>query len=278
MQIKIDENHQNSRVDRFLREYFNAPQGIVAGVIRKGKIKINGKKAKIDSRLEIQDIVTVYHQFDDKDDESVTIPEHNLIEFKSWIIFENDDFFAINKPSGVSSQGGVRARLSVDIIAKGYNVEARITHRLDRETSGIMIIAKSKHSARHITELFAQGLVQKQYTAIATYSQNAKQEDTIISDIIKDTYAQKMVIQNGDSAITHYNIEKHNNDLSLINVYPKTGKMHQIRVHLASVGMPILGDEKYNGKPYQRMMLHASSIQFDNFHIACKPDEMFDIK
>ena len=277
MQITIDQNHENSRLDRFLREYFNAPQAIVAGVIRKGKVKLNGKKPKQDSRLNVGDIVKIYHQFEEKNDDDVKISQHELNEFKSWIIFENDDFFAINKPYGISSQGGIRARLSIDVYAKNYNNEARITHRLDRETSGIMIIAKNKASARNITGLFANGLVKKQYVALSKFNPKVAKQGTITTDIIKDIHAQKMLAVEGQGAITQYKIAKHNEEFALVDVFPKTGKMHQIRVHLASIGMPICGDEKYEGMQFQRMMLHASLIEFDGFKISCKESEDFDV-
>ena len=275
MQITINQNYENSRIDRFLRENFEAPQGIIASVIRKGKVKVNGKKVEQNARLSIGDIVTVYHHFNDSRTEVFTISKEELTEFTSWIIFENQDIFAINKPHGISSQGGVRARLSVDVMAKSYNPEARITHRLDKETSGIMIIAKNKYSARHITGLFAEGLVKKKYIAIAHFNPNVKTKGEIISNLEKDVKAQKMFTTSGRDAITHYEIANHTEDFALVNIAPQTGKMHQIRVHLSSMNMPILGDEKYGGAPNNRMMLHAYSIEFDSLKIECSEDEDF---
>lgn len=275
MQITINRDHDKSRIDRFLREHFSAPQGLIAGVLRKGKVKVNGKKIDTNCRLNIGDVVTVYYRFEGKNAEVFQATEGQVGQFASWIVFENEDFIAINKPHGVSSQGGVRARLSVDILAKSYNSEARLTHRLDRETSGIMIIAKNKHYARHVTGLFASGLVAKQYCAIATFNPGVNPDGTVITGLEKDVRGQKMVVTQGDDAITYYKIIAHDSQRAKVLVLPKTGKMHQIRVHLASIGMPIFGDKKYGGMPCDRMMLHAVSIEFDDVKLAIEADPTF---
>lgn len=275
MQIKIDLNHEHSRVDRFLREYFSIPQSLVSGIIRKSRVKINGKKIEASHRLNVGDIVTVYYKFAEKEVLEFQATEEQIAQFISWIVFENEDMIAINKPHGISSQGGVRARLSIDVLAKCYNMESRIVHRLDRETSGIMIIAKNKHYARHVASLFADGLVKKQYIAITAFNSDVKYEGIITTGLEKDVHTQKMFITQGCDVVTYYKIIKYDEESAIVHIFPKTGKMHQIRVHLASIGMSIFGDEKYGGMQYNRMMLHATSIEFDDVKLTIEADSTF---
>lgn len=264
MDIIIDENYHNSRIDRFIRDKFNIPQSLVSKLIRDKKIKINKQKVEISTKLQNGDIVNIYYFFEEKSI-AVQISQKIIDEFKTWIIFEDENIIIINKPNGISSQGGSNAGFGIDEIAKGYNKEARIVHRLDRETSGVMIITKNKLTARNITKLFADSKIEKIYYAIVENKSNDfKHSGYIEGDLVKDIKFQKMVLIEGTSDVkTYYEVLKKNQDYILLKVIPKTGKMHQIRVHLASIGYPIIGDKKYNGKPFNRMMLHAYSIKFD---------------
>ncbi len=263
MEIIINKNYHNSRIDRFIREKFSVPQNLVQRLIREKKIKINKKKVETSTILNEGDVVSLYY-FLEENPQHVHINPDLVQKFKSWIVFEDNDVIVINKPHGISSQGGVISGISVDVLAKQYEIEARITHRLDRETSGIMIIAKNKYTARHITQLFAQGLVKKKYYAMV--ENITKESGVIMSDLHKDTYLQKMVVTDGNSCVTNFNAI----DSKTLLVEPQTGKMHQIRAHLAHIGMPIIGDEKYGGIQSERMCLHAFSVEFDRHTFSCE--------
>jgi 23S rRNA-/tRNA-specific pseudouridylate synthase len=169
----------------------------------------------------------------------------------------------MNKPEGFASQVGVKASYGVDSIAKAYFAEARLTHRLDRETSGVLVLAKNKLTARKLTTMFADRTVEKTYKAVVRHG--IDNEGVIQTDIEKDPQGQKMFVTKGNSCITHYKKVQENKNFALVDVFPKTGKMHQIRVHLASVGFPILGDFKYDKQKTEapRMFLHAFEISID---------------
>jgi 23S rRNA pseudouridine955/2504/2580 synthase len=263
MQISINKNYHSSRVDRFLREHFDIPQSLVAKLVREKKIKVNKKRVDISTHLQEGDTVFVYYVLEQTATFHGTIDAKKVEEFKIWIIHEDDDVLVINKPEGVSSQSGTKAGLAVDVFAKAYFPEARITHRLDRETSGVMVIAKNKFTAREITGLFAKGEVVKKYYAVVNTGDVKMTEGVIETDLQKSVDAQKMFTTQGSSCVTHYRVVQKSGEFALVEVTPKTGKMHQIRVHLSSIGMPIIGDEKYGGTPHQRMFLHAFSITFD---------------
>ncbi len=256
MEIIIDKNYHNSRIDRFLREKFTIPQSLVARLLREKKIKLNKKKVEPSTVLSLGDAIQVYYFLEENPQEVYVNP--TLVEqFRSWITFEDEDLIIINKPCGISSQGGVTSGISVDVLAKQYEIEARITHRLDRETSGIMIIAKNKYMARHVTQLFAQNLVKKKYYAMV--ERITQPSGTISTNLHKDTHLQKMVATEGNTCVTKFSAAGEN----IVLVEPQTGKMHQIRLHLSHIGMPIVGDEKYGGIPAERMFLHAFSVEFD---------------
>lgn len=262
MEIIVDKNYHLSRIDRFIREYFSVPQSLVSKLIREKKIKINKKKSEISTLLHEGDVISLYY-FLEKNASSFEKVSPQLVEnFKKWIIYEDEDLIIINKPHGISSQGGVVSGISVDVLAKSYFSEARITHRIDRETSGILVIAKSKFIARNITTLFAESKVVKRYHAVVNKGINGSGK--IITDLNKDAFMQKMVVCEGSSCVTNYRVLQENERYSLLEITPETGKMHQIRVHLASIGFPILGDEKYGGEQHKRMFLNASSIEFED--------------
>jgi 23S rRNA pseudouridine955/2504/2580 synthase len=256
MEITIDNNYHTSRLDRFIREKYSIPQSLVSRLIREKKIKVNKKKSQPSTILHNGDTISIYY-FLEEHSKQIHINPSLVKQFISWIIFEDENIIIINKPHGISSQGGITSGISVDILAKQYNEEARITHRLDRETSGTMIIAKNKHTARHITGLFAKNLINKKYYAMV--EQINQKHGTIVSDLQKNPTLQKILVTQGNSCTTHF--EKFSENILLIT--PQTGKMHQIRAHLSHIGMPIIGDSKYGGIQSTRMFLHSFSIEFE---------------
>ena len=198
--------------------------------------------------------------------------------FKKSLLYEDELILILNKPYGIPVQGGTKINFSIDDILTQLSSDKktfRLTHRLDKNTTGILIIAKSKEAAKNITKLFKEDNIKKTYLAIVIG------EPKGLKGVIKSSIAKvnlngiekmKVVESNEKKAITYYKILETKKGLSLIEVLPKTGRTHQIRVHLLSKNCPILGDKKYSisnikeNKYYNlnyKMHLHAKSISFE---------------
>ena len=218
------------------------------------------------------------------------MPNNQIADlFKRSVIFENENFLVLNKPINFSCQGGNNIVHSIDEIMRSiYSSEIRIVHRLDRKTSGILLMSKNLRYAQLLTKFFKEKLIEKTYYAICENDDESNEEKNkilnnkkiIINRPLKPRLImgeEKIVIdyEDGDEAISEIElVKKLNKNLFLLKIKPKTGRRHQIRVHLSSVGLPIIGDAKYNVKKfrYKNMFLHAGEIKID------QKDLIFEIK
>ena len=267
---KIKPVHAFMRLDRWIKNNIGKyPQSLLEKSIRKGKIKLNKKKTDSSYRLKIGDEINFYN-FDYKFKPKITPiykpSKKNLDENEKSLISDNDDFIVINKRSGISSQGGTKSKNNlIDIFSnsslfedsKPYSV-----HRLDKETSGVMIIAKNYSSAKLLTSLFRLKKIHKTYLAICHgIFKNKKGE--IRGNLVKYEREKKVT----ELAITNYNVINSNNFFTFVELKPITGRKHQLRKQLAFMGNPIVGDSKYNiikqkNNNEKKLMLHAYKIKF----------------
>jgi 23S rRNA pseudouridine955/2504/2580 synthase len=167
----------------------------------------------------------------------------------------DDDVLIINKPSGLAVQGGTKVGVSVDdlgdLLRFGSENKPKLVHRIDRDTSGVLIMARNDSSARSLSKMFKNsGSIKKHYLAICTGYPN-KSKGTISIPLTKlrldgNKEVMSYSAEDGDDAITHYKVLKHNQIVSLIQFDIVTGRTHQVRAHAAITGMPIVGDEKYS--------------------------------
>ena len=285
---KIKPFHVSMRLDRWIKNNIGKyPQSLLEKSIRKGKIKLNKKKTSSSYKLKIGDEIN-FHNFDYKfksNNNSTFKPsKKNLDENEKSLISNNDDFIVINKKSGISSQGGTKSKNNlIDIFSNSAlfeDTKPYSVHRLDKETSGIMIIAKNYSSAKLLTSLFRLRKIHKTYLAICHgVFKNRKGE--IRGNLVKYEREKKIT----ELAITNYNVISSNNFFSFVELNPITGRKHQLRKQLAFMGNPIVGDNKYNiikqkKKNEKKLMLHAYKIKFminnKKFNFEAKPPSYFN--
>lgn len=261
------------RLDRYLRILSpSLTQGIIEQSLRKGAIKVVGAKASANTRISEGDIIKIanFIPMNLEVEEKAFTPQIIALADKilgKYLIEEQEDFLAISKPCGVSAQGGSNISLSIDHALQYLNAQGhdlRLVHRLDKETSGVMLIAKNRLTATKLGESFQQGMIKKKYLAVAS-GKDIERKGHIESYLMK---AQDKVIAvkddnlEGKLAITDYKILSSGAGfVKLIEFTPHTGRMHQIRCHAAySLKNPLLGDKKYGGEDSERLMLHAWHI------------------
>ncbi len=269
--INVDNTYTGMRIDRFLRKYFDSiPQSLIEKSLRSGKIKLNKKKIKSSAKLQLNDLIEL-HNFKIKK-EIITKkkrfkPSNTIIkENENFIIENNEDFVVLNKQAGISVQGGTKSKKNlIDIFFKSeifkedkpYSV-----HRLDKETSGVFLIAKNRPTAQLLTTLFRLRKVYKTYIAICHGEINIKDKGSIKNNLIRYDETKKIV----ENAETHYEILDKNNNSTFIQLKPITGRKHQLRKQLFDLGHSIIGDKKYNSYKIQKnnknLMLHSYEIKF----------------
>ena len=263
--IIINENISGQRLDNFLLNHLKGvPKSKIYSIIRKGEIRVNSKRKKPSYKLAIDDEVRV-PPIKTSSKENQFVPSNIIALLRDSIVEENDDYIALNKPDGIASHGG--SGISIGVIetirnfGKSYR-DAKLVHRLDKDTSGVFIIAKNRESAQLLTSLFRLRKVHKTYLAICqgeiTNNSGTWEDDLIRYD------GDKKVIEN---AKTIYKVLDKNSEASLLELKPITGRKHQLRKQLYAIGNPIFGDTKYklsnsNKGINKNLMLHSYQIKF----------------
>ena len=263
--IIIDSNSANQRIDKFLKRNFdNLSQSFIEKNLRKKNILLNHHLAKSKQIIKVDDKITIknfsnetYKKFEIKKLTS-NINKSQIKIFKQSILYENDNFLIIDKWSGIAVQGCSNIVISIDTIIKNISENYNLVHRLDKETSGLMIIAKNLKYTRLFGKLFKSQKLKKTYLAICDGMPK-----------LKESYVDLNIKNNSDKVIktqTFYKILSYNNKTSLIKFEPQTGKKHQLRIVAKNLGCPIVGDIKYNlnsNKQKENLKLNAFMLEFD---------------
>ena len=271
----VEKDYQNLRFDRWFKsKILNLPQSLIEKIIRLNKVKINRKRIKSSYRVQQGDIVEVYNisKFKVNDNLKVIKYKPSLKEvnnYDDYIIENNENFVVINKPPGIPVQSGTKSFKNIIDILKDTKYfrdkKPYIVHRLDKETSGILIVAKTREYAQLFTSLFRIRKIHKTYVAI-TYGKISKLKDTLRDELV--TYENNKKIT--QKAITHLKVLKLSDRYTYVELNPITGRKHQLRKQLYNIGNPIVGDNKYliikksnrhNAKKIN-LMLHAYKLKF----------------
>ena len=267
----VDSTCNDMRIDRWKRlKIGKIPQGLIEKYLRSGKIKINKKKIKSSTKVKTNDIIDFFNlEFKEsilqkkiKFEPSKEIIKSN----EDQIIDNNENFIVLNKSSGISVQGGTKSKKNlVDIFAKSeifQGTKPYSVHRLDKDTSGVFIMAKTRESAQLLTSLFRLRKVHKTYLAIC-HGELDKDSGEWNNDLVRFDGEKKII----EKAKTIYKVLDKNSEASLVELKPITGRKHQLRKQLYALGQPIFGDIKYKLSNSARglnknLMLHSYQIKF----------------
>ena len=267
----VDSTCNDMRIDRWIRlKVGKIPQGLIEKHLRSGKIKINKKKIKSSIKVKTNDIINFFN-FDFKEtivQKKIKFePSKEIIKSnEDQIIDNNENFIVLNKSSGISVQGGTKSKKNlVDIFAKSeifQGTKPYSVHRLDKDTSGVFIMAKTRESAQLLTSLFRLRKVHKTYLAICHGELNTDSGEWN-DDLIRYDGDKKII----EKAKTIYKVLDKNSEASLVELKPITGRKHQLRKQLYALGQPIFGDIKYKLSNSSRglnknLMLHSYQIKF----------------
>ena len=271
----VEKDYQNTRFDKWFKaKIINLPQSLIEKIIRLNKVKINRKRVKSSYRVKCGDIVEVYDISKFKENYRPKISKYKPSKkevniYDDFIIENNENFIIMNKPAGIAVQSGTKSFKNIIDILKDskyfVNHKPYIVHRLDKETSGILIVAKSREYAQLFTSLFRIRKIHKTYVAL-TYGKVSKLKTILKDDLVLYENNRKII----QKAISYLKVLKSSESYSYVELNPITGRKHQLRKQLYNIGNPIIGDNKYfinrklNKKKSKNnnLMLHAYKIKF----------------
>lgn len=275
--IEIKEEKAGQRLDNWLFNLFKGvPKSRIYRAIRKGEVRINKKRTKAEYKLKLADQVRVPPLHTTKATVITTIKPNTVKWLFERIIYEDQHLLILNKPAGLAVHGGSKIDFGViDILRQGkpeQNFE--LVHRLDKDTSGCLLIAKTRKGLQQLHQMLRQGEIKKEYLCLVKGRWN-QLHCIVESRLRKNNLASGervvQVDQAGKLAITEFHLLEATDIASLLRASLHTGRMHQIRVHLQQVNQPLAGDAKYGDRVFnkqmrffglKRLFLHAEKLKF----------------
>ena len=270
------------RLDRWFQRHFpELGHGALQKLLRTGQVRIDGKRAEGKDRVEPGQTIRlppgVTTAPPPKPREIPTVSDRDAEEIRRLVIHKDDQVIVLNKPPGLAVQGGTGTERHIDgmldALRFGFEERPRLVHRLDKDTSGLLLIARTTLAARRLSESFRDRETEKLYWAVVVGAP-PRPEGAIDLPLAKrpgarDRELMQVDHENGQKALTHFKVLDHaGKRAALLALWPRTGRTHQLRVHCAAMGCPILGDGKYGGEEAllsavvdaRRLHLHARRL------------------
>lgn len=295
--IEVLSHYQSQRLDNFLtRELKGVPKSHLLKIIRKGEVRVNGKRAKPDSKLQTGDLIRVPPIITRSAVDQHQPPVSQALSQKllSSIVKETDDFIFLDKPVGLAVHAGSGHQRGVIESLRLIRTDLpylELVHRLDKATSGILILAKKSSALKALQDIFRSGKIEKTYRAIVSGvwpEHRTECRAPLLKVTPRNEEAYSRVSQKGKPSVTEFSIIQKGAFFTELMVNLLTGRTHQIRVHTAFLGHPIVGDERYgidkvNARAKRagvnRMLLHCEQIAFDwkgeQVEVVVPPDQNF---
>jgi len=277
--IEIEDDFIGQRIDNFLiARLRGVPKSVIYRVLRKGEVRVNKKRIKPEYKLEQGDVVRVPPLSVASEPDAVSVKLSLVKDLEQHILYEDKDLIVLNKPSGMAVHGGSGLQFGVIEALRALRPDAKhleLVHRLDRDTSGCLLIAKKRSVLTHLHEQLRNKTVEKKYWALVAGDWDSKVRK-VTEPLRKNTLQSgervvKVDAVEGKPSETRFRILQRYQEGTLVEAFPVTGRTHQIRVHTACKGHPIACDDKYGDNQFSqqmqqiglnRLFLHAFSLSF----------------
>ncbi|GAA0781802.1 MULTISPECIES: 23S rRNA pseudouridine(955/2504/2580) synthase RluC [Pseudomonadati] len=278
--VTIDEDNVEQRIDNFLlTKLKGVPKSMIYRIVRKGEVRVNKKRIKPEYKLQIDDVVRIPPvRVAEKDHRTAPSPNLSRVsQLEDRIIHEDKHLIVLNKPAGIAVHGGSGVDYGVIEGLRSLRPQQKfleLVHRLDKDTSGVLLVAKKRSALKHLHEQLRSKTMQKDYMALVRGDWQAK-DKVIKAPLLKITLksGERIVRVNaeGKESETRYKIIQRFDGATLVKASPVTGRTHQIRVHCQFAGHAIACDEKYSEQKFDdsmraigldRLFLHAAELKF----------------
>lgn len=279
--VTIAADEAGQRIDNFLRNQLKGvPKSMIYRIVRKGEVRVNKKRIKPEYKLQSGDEVRIPPvRIAERDEAPVSAKLDKVAALNDCIIFEDDYLLVLNKPSGTAVHGGSGLSFGVIEGLRALRPEARfleLVHRLDRETSGVLLVAKKRSALRALHEQLRMKGMQKDYLALVRgqWQSHCKVvQAPLLKNILQSGERIVRVNAGGKPSETRFKVEERFENATLVKASPVTGRTHQIRVHTLHAGHPIAFDDRYGDREFDselkgtgldRLFLHAAALRFEH--------------
>jgi 23S rRNA pseudouridine955/2504/2580 synthase len=276
---EVDESSQDQRIDNYLQKILKGvPKSHIYRILRSGEVRVNSRRVQASYRLQNGDKVRL-PPIRTSTGAAQRVTRTSVAVFSGAVLFEDEDLLIVDKPSGVAVHGG--SGISSGVIEQLRDGRPglrflELVHRLDRDTSGVLMLAKKRTALTGLHAQLREGAVRKHYLALVLgrWKEAKRSVKAGLHKYVSDSGERRVVVDDdGQQAHTIFRLVRNIPGYSLLDAELKTGRTHQIRVHLAHVGYPIAGDDKYGDfeanrrlakHGLKRMFLHAASLEFSH--------------
>lgn len=279
--VTVDEGADGQRIDNYLLKVLKGvPKSRIYRILRKGEVRVNKSRVKPEYKLEVGDVVRIPPvRVSEPGENATAFVSDSLAEtLQNAILFEDDRLLIIDKPSGLAVHGGSGVSLGLIEALRKMRPEAKfleLVHRLDRDTSGCVMLAKKRSTLKTLHGLLRGDGVDKRYLALVEGRWSQRKEQVKLpleKNVLRSGERMVKTTPEGKYALTRYQVVQRFAGATLVEAKPVTGRTHQIRVHCQAAGHPIIGDDKYGKdeinqrfreRGVQRLFLHAHSLRFE---------------